>query len=515
MSFSKKIKEDVLVASARHCSVCHSYKGLKVEVHHINPKAQGGTDTENNAISLCFDCHADAGHYFADHPKGTKVSPTELRKHKKSWESLVKEHSIPMPKRDLVHIQHVITNSFDMIKELSEANLEHFPIKNSLLVPTPVLAFISKLIKNQEYRRSDYFAYIFTSGKEFLDMHPNATFTENNDIYNRYHNTRTPSISEIKEICSGDAITQYLLDNKCDLEKVCVALAHSDACGDTEIMESFIVRPLYLTMLTIENVSDEPISINSLIGHISDGILHDSSNKRTANSIPLSEMKIMPNKSLVVPTSVILSGFNDFEINDASTINRFNVHGEQRQEFQKVSFQVDHNNYEFIGPKLSIQHVKFESHIQDVHELDFNRLYYIDRYYMCGSCPHLFFIQKNDEIKYVRELFYRKPDEFQVEEIIVPKDTEALIIAELENELTFIESISRNKKISSVNEWLEKGMYKVIPVVGGEHLEIRGKYSFLGTSLVELPPSVKQRIIRKFIKDFKIHDVNTTTGKTY
>ena len=77
------------MASARHCAVCRRYKGVKIEVHHIKPKNQGGKDTFENAIPLCFDCHSDAGHYFANHPKGTKFSPAELKKHKKEWFRIV------------------------------------------------------------------------------------------------------------------------------------------------------------------------------------------------------------------------------------------------------------------------------------------------------------------------------------------------------------------------------------------------------------------------------------------
>lgn len=89
MGFSKKIIEECMVKSARCCCVCHKHKGLNIEVHHIIPKEQGGSDTEDNAIALCFDCHADAGHYHAKHPKGTKLSPSELKKHKKNWYRIV------------------------------------------------------------------------------------------------------------------------------------------------------------------------------------------------------------------------------------------------------------------------------------------------------------------------------------------------------------------------------------------------------------------------------------------
>jgi hypothetical protein len=110
MGFSAEIKQEVLVKSARHCCVCHNFKGLNIEVHHIQPKAQGGEDTFENAIALCFDCHADAGHYFAGHPKGLKLSRGELIKHKEEWFSLVKSNNIKPPSHSFVEI---VTNNQD------------------------------------------------------------------------------------------------------------------------------------------------------------------------------------------------------------------------------------------------------------------------------------------------------------------------------------------------------------------------------------------------------------------
>ncbi len=97
MGFSNTIKEDILVKSARHCCVCRQHAGRNVEVHHIIPKGEGGEDTFENAIPLCFNCHSEAGHYNPQHPKGTKFSRPELRKHKEEWFKNVAENKIQMP----------------------------------------------------------------------------------------------------------------------------------------------------------------------------------------------------------------------------------------------------------------------------------------------------------------------------------------------------------------------------------------------------------------------------------
>jgi len=85
MTFLPPVREDALVASGRHCCLCHKFCGLKIELHHIKQKAEGGLDDYENCIPLCFDCHADMRSYDHKHPKGTKYTPTELTRHRDNW----------------------------------------------------------------------------------------------------------------------------------------------------------------------------------------------------------------------------------------------------------------------------------------------------------------------------------------------------------------------------------------------------------------------------------------------
>ena len=90
MPFPHKAQEDALVACGRHCCVCHKFCGLKIELHHIKQKAEGGEDTFENCIPLCFDCHADMRSYDHKHPKGTKYTPAELIRHRETWYAKVR-----------------------------------------------------------------------------------------------------------------------------------------------------------------------------------------------------------------------------------------------------------------------------------------------------------------------------------------------------------------------------------------------------------------------------------------
>lgn len=85
MGFPEAVKTKALIACARHCCLCHQRKGLKIECHHIVQKSEGGDDTLENCIPLCFDCHADMRSIDHKHPRGTKYTPQELIQRRDAW----------------------------------------------------------------------------------------------------------------------------------------------------------------------------------------------------------------------------------------------------------------------------------------------------------------------------------------------------------------------------------------------------------------------------------------------
>lgn len=93
MSFSGEIKTKTMVACGRYCCICHKFCGNNIEVHHIRAYADGGSDAFDNAIPLCFDCHAEVRQYDPRHPKGTKFSEKELIQHRDNWYKKVKQLS--------------------------------------------------------------------------------------------------------------------------------------------------------------------------------------------------------------------------------------------------------------------------------------------------------------------------------------------------------------------------------------------------------------------------------------
>lgn len=85
MGFPERIANEALILCERSCCICHKFCGTKMELHHIKQVADGGDDTLENCIPLCFDCHSDMGKADPKHPKGKRYSENELRGHRDKW----------------------------------------------------------------------------------------------------------------------------------------------------------------------------------------------------------------------------------------------------------------------------------------------------------------------------------------------------------------------------------------------------------------------------------------------
>lgn len=57
-TLSQRRREQVLSADGHECIRCGVVENL--EIHHIIPHKQGGTDTRENLATLCHSCHAEA-----------------------------------------------------------------------------------------------------------------------------------------------------------------------------------------------------------------------------------------------------------------------------------------------------------------------------------------------------------------------------------------------------------------------------------------------------------------------
>ena len=88
--FPQKDVDELLTACHRRCCICHRFCGVKIETDHMVPRDEGGQSTIDNAIAVCFECHAEIHSYNDRHPRGRKFRPEELRRHKQQWLEMCK-----------------------------------------------------------------------------------------------------------------------------------------------------------------------------------------------------------------------------------------------------------------------------------------------------------------------------------------------------------------------------------------------------------------------------------------
>ena len=90
--FTEKTKLKCLLWSDRHCCICGKSRGLDIEVHHV--EANGGNHIDN-AIPVCYDCHARLGRYIDGQPRGNKYRIEEIKKRRDQIYERYTSHLIP------------------------------------------------------------------------------------------------------------------------------------------------------------------------------------------------------------------------------------------------------------------------------------------------------------------------------------------------------------------------------------------------------------------------------------
>lgn len=511
ISFSQKIKEDMLVASARHCCVCHRYKGVKVEVHHIIPVDKGGEDTFENGIALCFDCHSDAGHYYAKHPRGTKFSPTELKKHKVTWNKIVKENNIPEYRGvNLIHTVYYVTKNSEVIHEIVNSNLSRFPLKDAIVHINDILRFQKHFLRDYEsepgFKRIN--DYPVEEAKNYLLKYPDAVEADEND-YPNYLFIRTPKKEEVEDFCKKDRISRFLLKTGEDIKNIFKIFAYIDECGNPCLQEILIKRSIWACYLCITNISNYYLNVDSI---------NYKGNSPANNRMPFGEliknnrefklslpkMQIAPGKSILIPFLTLLAPFQGDDVEEYSSIEQELNYSEEAQflSYGKLHKMENSSNFLVLGPGINPVSVNIfkdkKTSLQEIHRFDFSNLYLIDRMWMCGCCPYIFF-KKENRTKYFCEVFQKAPDMIQYFKITAPKDVSSFILCELEYETTVISFIKINGRIIFQNKKLVKGESLKFKVNEGDIIEGSGFYTLSFKNIQQESPNRKNDLIKKFI----------------
>lgn len=492
MAFSNEIKVQVLINCARHCCVCHRYKGLKIEIHHVVPTKDGGEDTYNNAIPLCMDCHTDAGHYNPMHPKGTKFSRNELILARDEWYKLVKENKIQFPSNysDQIHTRYFVSQTLDISQKIVSGDLSSVPIPNCLLVNNEVLHYFKRI----EALVRDYSPTVYTYPKsylnviEYLEAHPDARPTDKSDFKNPYYETtRIPSKEELLEI--GDqlnGLVSHLLDIGVSPEDFLTVKSYPEFCGAGEneglYFESLYSRSIYYVFLLITNESRSSITFEELKGDFNRN-LNSFRNFVSIEKVDdyffkFPKVSIRQGESILIPLWLCMAPRGN--VLEESTLLVSKQNFEYSEDLYLTNIISSKEEYSILGRFIIPTEISYSIdssvfHIA-LHKFDFNRIYTLNRNWMVGSCPYLFYRDYNNCIHYIRELFTRFPGKTTIEKVLISNDVKSVLIVELEDEITIIDHLKLNNAILIKNRALYKGDFIEIEVTDDCFIEIQGRY---------------------------------------
>lgn len=73
-NLTNAVRKAVYKRDGYTCALCDSPRGL--QVHHVVPRSEGGTDYQHNLLTLCWRCHAAA--HGTRFPEYDHMEPGEI-----------------------------------------------------------------------------------------------------------------------------------------------------------------------------------------------------------------------------------------------------------------------------------------------------------------------------------------------------------------------------------------------------------------------------------------------------
>lgn len=402
---------------------------------------------------------------------------------------------------DVVSAKFLITNEFNFIKEIAENDLSNFPFENPLLLENKTLKFLRSLIKNQKYRHNEIEKSIEIDKDQYPTKFPDSvTLPSSEGEYQFFYHKRIPKREEIQTTLKTDNISQFLINNGISENKISeINTCYEGECsGAGRFQELYLLRPFYAQFLVLKNISESPIIFKSLESFAQDGVLYKKKNMESNSVINLPSFNIEPSQNIVIPVGLFLSQFKELSELKRNMVTYTYVPN-QVQYLHHGSVKED--EIEFIGPSISPKKlaIEFNSNkaISQIHDFSFKSVYWVDRHWQCGSCPHMFFV-RNGVLKYQGEIFNVHPDQLHKEKIINTNDISQIIVAELEQETTLIKNVMINGVSYDSEITLNEGEIYSIMVSPNDQIEFIGKYILSENTFKILPINKKKKLIERF-----------------
>jgi hypothetical protein len=284
------------------------------------------------------------------------------------------------------------------------------------------------------------------------------------------------------------------------------------APGTTTRTTTYIVRTVWPVYVAATNIAAHPITLRAVVlrGEKNEDYRPlQSIHEISSQEAPLPPCPIRPNETVLIPIATLLAPFDSPRpVIERWIDQRQAAHGIVENpasdvdelvyaEYGPAAFQ----GFHAVGPRLEVSAIPYAdrgfSLSHAVHDFDPCHLYTLDRDFMGGSCPHLFFVT-NGSVVYWGELFQTAGQRSSVV-ITVPEGATLAVIAELEQEVTTIESVMQEGRSLAELQILRTNDYVNLPLHSKKDLLIVGQYDLENPSLVPTSAARKRQVIGRFV----------------
>jgi hypothetical protein len=402
------------------------------------------------------------------------------------------------------------------VKETILGELENFPAEKPHLIENEVLRFGRQMIATRPKRltRHPEYGREYESLEHYMTINgadPSVKLTSA-DYLPYFEASRIPTADEAKEYLGrADSVSAFLLDQDLSTENFCRALVYDQGCGGSELFQEVLVRRgIWIVMMAATNISAGPISLNCihLFNQNPEGLGFRGYPSVVENSnsfIYLPKAAIPPEATVVFPTAIVLAPFDPPSFSEWSVDSK-KLEPWHWQDLSYGSFLSKSKGFSLIGPAWFPSNFLLEAkgvqEHQPVHELDLQNVYVIDKHFAVGSCPFLLFrVGWVGSPSFAGHLFSDRPGQTLTETIVIPRDVRGLILAELEDEVTFIETASINGELVEVPSELQKGSFFELSVMPGDTVTICGGYQPVSSAIQgREDPMKKNELLSRFLE---------------
>lgn len=407
-------------------------------------------------------------------------------------------------------INYYVCESYEKLVEINKGDLSSFPVKEAMILRNSVMHSLNKIISYHpdSYRHASFYGNDYKSVERYLEKYPEASIPDKSDgNFSYYQVARTPSKIELNNIKDNDGLLKVMLDDNVDFP-IAMAGGYEDACGGIDLQEEFIFRKLWCSFISITNNSQKAMQLDSLNGkHIKNNSFHSFGSIIKQNQkIEIPKVMLKSGQSVVIPLAILIPPLYSFKREELSpSIGGGN--GDRVQIVKNESIYL--KNIEdclVFGDRFDIKNITYrkgEKLIKtSVREFDLTNMFTYDLHWQCGSCPHLFFVSKN--ITYARELLAHCQNSSGTDYFIVPEDANEIIIAEIEDETTFIKSITINGQTITNDLVLNKGQHFRFFAEAGSKITVIGYYTPDDSqSIQNMPLGIKRNeLVGGFLRQF-------------